>query len=162
MQFTEKEMKTVYGLAWSFHRTTGIELEELVSEGFLAICECECEYRAGEGAERNTFLHRCITSHLRNYIKKNFPLRAQLDEVECASESVSVEDQVSFKQELERLSPSAKQIAKMIFESPADWLEYRPKMAQGAIRDTLRAMGWKYERIWNSMREVKQFVRARQ
>lgn len=71
MKITQKEFNIIGKIAKSFHKTTGLDYDDLYSEGLLAYCLCAHKYEKKYGA-KNTFLYHVINNHLKNYIDKNY------------------------------------------------------------------------------------------
>ena len=57
--------------AWSFHKTTGLEYGELLSEAYIAYHNALQRYRRRRGAF-STLLYYTITSHLKNFHAKKY------------------------------------------------------------------------------------------
>lgn len=66
------------------------------------------------------------------------------------------EQALYFKEIMSELSEEAKEVCKMIFEAPHQFLAHAPKLSRGVIKDQLRQRGWKWASIWRSFREIKQ------
>lgn len=64
------EYNLIYNRAWSFHRTTGIELEELIAEATLAYLIAKQNYDKNKGASFITYAYKCINSALIEYQRK--------------------------------------------------------------------------------------------
>lgn len=66
----------IYRIAWSFHRTTGVDVEDLIGEANLHFVRA-CESKNNKYAKFSTYLYRFLENELSNYVKKentwNFP-----------------------------------------------------------------------------------------
>lgn len=55
--------------AWSFHRTTGIEFEELQAQAALAYLEASAVFDDNKGAKLTTFAYRAVTNNLIDFCR---------------------------------------------------------------------------------------------
>lgn len=56
-------------IAWKFHYKTGIEIEEIIAQGYLCFVEC-IDYYDEEKGETSTWIIRCIQNGLIKFIQK--------------------------------------------------------------------------------------------
>ena len=145
----------IRSIAWSFHRTTGIELEELISEATIAYLEALKTYRKSKKTKLSTWAYLIMRNHLIAFYKKSLQPR----EWELLPETPPDPfHSYSVKEQLEQMGGCAKQICEMIFKAPEEFLCHPPKMARGKIRQKLRKQGWSYPNIWAGIREVKEMI----
>lgn len=145
------EINMARKMAWSFHKSTGIDYEELFSEACLAYCQAEADpnYNPYKAAI-TTFAWQRMRDHLRTYIKKEY------HDVHLGPDNQNDPyEEIEFKDEVNNLSDEAKTICKMIFQSPHEYLDLSSVHARGKIKDQLREAGWSWCKIWNSFREIK-------
>jgi hypothetical protein len=156
----EEHQKMIYRIAWSFHFSTGVEWEELVSEAYLAWCKNESKYDENRGIKFSTFMYLVIQNHLNNYVallkRKNPSLNNHVDLMEDMLIGDMVEREVMFRECLEDLGRDGKTICKIIFSSPSEFVHpLRPKKSRGLVQDHLRKAGMSWEQIWTGFREIK-------
>jgi len=135
-------------IAWSFHRTTGLEFEELLSEAILAYLEALPKYNPKRG-KLSTFMSRIMQQALVDYYKR---------EKQYTSIS-NVEYLDDFIPEYEFFPPSLPDDLQHIIDTiqygEEDYSQLLPKFARGALIKVLRDDGWSWGRIWNNIRKMK-------
>jgi len=149
------EINIARKIAWSFHRTTGVEFEELLSEACLAYCEAEVDpnYDPRKSA-MTTFAYYKMHSHLKNYIKKQYHDEQVNDRAE-----LTPEQEVEFKDTIESLTDEAKFVCEQILKSPHEFLsEGAPRKCQSKLKTYLRQSGFTWEQIRNSFKEIKNAI----
>jgi len=170
---TELKAEEYLGLmrqaTWSFVRTTGLPYEDLLSSAYMAFANCTKTYEKSKGAFSTYFWKTCRT-HLIDYAQKtqrwNNQIEIRLDETLHddgefdlwsidAIYTITPEDQVIFKQMLDALSLDAKEICRVVFEHPEEFSHGKPKLDRGYLKEKLRKMGWTWEKIFNSFREIR-------
>lgn len=153
--------------AWSFHRTTNVDYDELFSEASLAYMVClERKDRAYDPSKSsfNTWAYQCMTLWLITYCNKlkanpeTDDLDAMLEQEILAGNECSPEQIVEFHSELNTLSDEAKAVCKAIFESPMEFLSHAPKLSRGKVKEYLREQGWSWSSIWKTFSEIKLFL----
>ncbi|NCC56375.1 MAG: sigma-70 family RNA polymerase sigma factor [Synergistales bacterium] len=162
---TKKHIGQIRKIAWNFHNTTGVDVEELISEGCLAFVK-DLEKYDPEKAALSTYTHWVVTSHLKNYLRKCSQNRATAydDEImelipfEGTNAEQYLENEDTLADILRALSPKGFEVVDMVLSNPEDFLGITSRGARGKIQGKLRAMGWKWNDIWDSIREVKQVV----
>ena len=68
-ELTEDYIGIAFGLAWSFNKTTGIDVEELIGEALLAFSVALSSYRPSI-SEFSTWTYHSVINRLRYYCKK--------------------------------------------------------------------------------------------
>ena len=153
-----ENMRLVQKVAWSFHKSTGLPVDELVSEAALAYAECLPIYDPKK-AQLSTHAYTHMRNHLCSWSrlqKKQIPTSDidDLDEKDICS--CSGQNRTIFKDCLQNSSKEIQFVANMIFESPAEFLGVGGK---GRIKDELRKTGWTWDMIWNTFAEVKNLLK---
>lgn len=161
-------IKHIYAMAWSFHRTTGLDIDELIAEASVAAVHASNKYQEGS-SPHDTFVYEWAKRHLITWSKKQM---LKLDctsitdeegnDVDLVSNNMTPEDIYEFKQAISNLPKEAADIALMILETPGDFIDSRPKMARGALKRHLKELGWTMDQIWTGMRDLTAFIRTRQ
>lgn len=118
------EMDLVRKLAWSFHRTTGIDFEDLVQEACLtwhAYVEDNPKYDPRRMA-LTSYAYLCIRSGFLTMASKRQHFVGLPEDFELSNDNPSPEDREIFIDGLRSLSKEANLIVKMIFEAPDEFL----------------------------------------
>lgn len=147
-----KYIDLIRKIAWSFHNSTGMEWDELMSEASLAYMEALQSYDPTK-ATLSTWVYICVRNRLRSFVAQR-PDLIELPEgpYTAACPHTSLE----FKELVMSLSEDAKIICRTIFEFPKEFLQLPPKLTRGNLFRALRKEGWKAPRIWKSFHEIRQ------
>lgn len=147
-----KHINLVRSIAWSFHRTTGIEWAELFSQASLAYVEGMRSWKGEKGAE-TTWAYQWITGELINFCKREKRFRNPTGIDDWFSSPAN-----EFKEVFEtrtNCKPDTKEIIKMVLEDPFRYA-LPPRKAIGLIRKDLRDVKhWTWPRIEEAMRNLK-------
>lgn len=155
-------------IAWSFHRTTGLPFEDLLSATYECFVRATKSYNP-EKSQFTTYLHIACRNNLINYCHSAYQMTEHnrapntpflWEASHLLSEQVDYRDPEKIcimRETLRTLPEEAKMIAKMVLESPSDFLACgdRPKLARGAVKDKLREMGWSWSKIWQGFKDLK-------
>ena len=149
--------KLIYKLAHRFHHTTGIEFDELIGWGNLKFMECQKTYDPAM-ASFGTYLHWQLQGLFLDIARKQNKWIIQ-DNYEPKT-NITPEKYLFFKELLSELSSDAKEVCKIIFETPMDLINMIIDLDQPRgenkhqIQKYLRKQGWTYNRIWDTFREI--------
>lgn len=134
-------------IAWSFHRTTGLEWDDLFQEAALAYCEGLKRYTPEHG-KITTFMWHTITTHLKNYLRKQ-----EYRHFTNSIEEIPVRRSVNGTPLFEILSQEAQQVVKVILDSPMEFDRVKTNEDITRMVKKLRLkLPWKRIRI---RREIK-------
>lgn len=162
----EPEMNLIRHLVWSFHRTTGLEWEELFGEAQLAYCQALRSYDNAHGKKLTSWAYTCIVNHLKTYIQKQngshtISLDALLSNKDFQNRESDGEapiPEVLYDYEMEQITdlfgamgPKARTVCDLIFESPDMFEENTVMKLQGILRD----LGWKWIDIWAAFKNIR-------
>lgn len=145
-------------LAWSFHYSTGLNFEDLLSEAYCAYYMAKKEYTPRKG-KFSTWIWECIENHLINYCKQerfspmyNFINLEDANNMLIAPESRTKDDFLEFLMSLPKDCQHVAHIAtsKKFMEN-----QMGNKQARGIIYKTLREEGWRWRRIWTAFNALK-------
>jgi DNA-directed RNA polymerase specialized sigma subunit len=137
-----RELNLIHKIAWSFHKTTGIELNELFSEACLAYCLALKNYNPKK-AKITTYMWNCIYNHMKTYLVKYHQKQPKL----LSFEDLKFDKEISFQNIFERLSPEAQEIAKIILSSPKKYaIMEKNDVVQKVIR-IMKRNGWGWRKI---------------
>jgi DNA-directed RNA polymerase specialized sigma24 family protein len=149
----QKHINLVRKIAWSFHKTTGIEWSELFSQASLSYLEGMKLYNPEKGAE-TTWAYQWITSDLINFCKKEqrFKNPTGIDDWY----QTSTDEFREVFSTSPNLKPDTKEIVEMVLQEPSRYA-LPPRKAIGLIRKDLRDIkGWTWPRIESAMRNLRQ------
>jgi len=106
-----ENLNLIRKIAWSYHHTTGVELDDLIQEASLAYIEAMRKYDPERG-KISTFVWHTINNHLRNYLKKELEWRGLSTELDGVDQTYT---QTHWS---ESLSEDAIHVAQLLFWSP--------------------------------------------
>lgn len=163
----EKDVNLVRKIAWNFAKKfPGAEFDDLFSEACIAYLEAESEFNV-DTAKRSTFMWHAVSNHLRNVVMKQsirmrYHSTVSIDELDMRVSGTSVNPEMALirKEEwesfIEHLSDPAQTICKIILEDMSTFLPLdAPKKCRGAIKNTMRDMGYTWSSIWDGYNEIR-------
>lgn len=148
------EMKIIYKLAWSFHNTTGIDLEDLIGEASVAYVEALHEWDE-KTCLSTSFAYTIIRNRLTNYIQKQNPPTKSLDDMVIEPYESDEDEEFSYDDLTKNWTQDCKEIIEIIRYTPLKFYNMPPKKARGRLVKILRNKGWAWPRVWSSIREIK-------
>jgi len=148
------ELNLIYQVAWSFNKTTGIDVEMLISEAGLAYTEAMSRFDPSKGVKSTTFIYRCMQNHLTNYCKQE--MKHKSTSLKDAAMSVeNYEDKIqTFQDEVKSWPAECQELVRIILENFEELESIAPKMARGALTRELRNRGWQWKSIWTTMQNM--------
>jgi len=154
----EDYQKLICKLAHKYSLLTGIEFDELLSAGNEKFVTCQKTYDSNK-AKFSTYLTWELRGLFREMQRKqNYQQSNIKHEVELSSKPMQ-EELVFFKSILKELSSDAKEVVKIVFNTPTEMLKMMPaKQPRGInkhqIQKHLKRKGWTISRIWKSFEEI--------
>jgi hypothetical protein len=151
--------KLIKKISWSWHRTTGIDLETLISEANVVFVECLANYDSTK-RKFSTHLWSCIGNKFNDLVEhKN---RNKYDgvktniEFEPLATPAGQEKRCILANIVKSLSDEAQQIVSIVLEAPADLLHMLPKpeLSKSQLTKYLRLKGWKIPAIDKAYVEI--------
>jgi len=137
-------------IAWSFHKTTGKDWEDLFQEASLAYLEALHSYDPSRG-KISTYMWWCITSRLKSYLRKESTLTDHLCSIEDTPVDIPVADTPLF----ESLTDDAQQIARTVLRCPKKFVVGKRNSAYKRLQRVLRHKGWEKERIQRGIKDLE-------
>jgi len=143
-------------LAWSFHKTTGIEWEELFSEALLRYVLLSQEYNLEENKSKgkiSTFVWTSLSNYLKSYIEQhgriNQPLQCldNMDEVDWNGYNSS-----PF---WEDLTDEANGVANLILKYSEHFVCLTPEQVKQRVTKILSKLGWSEEKIKTGISDLE-------
>ena len=146
-------------IAWSFHRTTGIEWEELYSEAVIAYLEAISIFDPAKG-KLTTLTYEQIRNRLCTFCRKQNALESRLAKGEPIPQTHSQDHASVFRtavfHEMMDGSDSTKKIFELIMKNPHKYMKWG---GRGEIKKQLRKLGWTWREIWAGISEMKEALK---
>lgn len=150
-----RDLNLIRSVAWSFHKSTGIEFEELFGEASLAYVEA-LETHEPEKAKLSTYATVIMQNHLKTFCdeeKRNQGKSSFSDDFFAGKENQ--EQDFFFQEWVSELPRDLQIVCKVIFEAPEELISTSAKATRGNLIRKLRTWGWSWPRIWTAIREMK-------
>ncbi len=138
-------------IAWSFHKTTGLDWDDLFQEAALAYCRAMKTYDPKRGAI-STYMWWSITSHLKNYLRQELNHSKQLTNIEEVPLFELPKTTNPFN---DRISREALLIASVILNRPRKYDSISPKQTKHRVTRILQRRGISLQMIWIGMKDLK-------
>jgi RNA polymerase sigma factor (sigma-70 family) len=154
----EDYKRLIFKLAHTYSSLTGIEFDELVSAGNEKFVTCQKTYDPKK-AKFSTYLTWELRGLFREMQRKQKRLQMNTVHDLELTNSPMQEELVFFVDILKGLSSDAKEVVKIVFDTPTDLIEMLPKkqprgISKHQIQKHLRHRGWSFSRIWKSFGEI--------
>jgi len=137
-------------IAWSFHKTTGEDWEDLFQEAALGYLEAMHSYDPKRG-KISTYMWWCVTSRLKTYLRKEATLTNHLCSIEDHPVDIPVVDNPLF----ESLTDDAQQIARTVLRCPKKFVASKRDSAYGRLRRVFHHKGWEKERVQRGIKDLE-------
>jgi hypothetical protein len=151
----EAHLLLIKKLAWSFHRTTGIEWNELFAQASLLYWMARLEYNSkkNKGAKKTTFIYKFIQNELIHFLRKE--KRYEQNHIQDDTIDISFY-QTPFFELFDALSPDSQSIVEMILNDPTEYAKLPGKMARGlVVKNLKKTKDWSYSRCWESLASIR-------
>ena len=137
-------------IAWSFHKTTGEDWEDLFQEAALAYLEAMRSYDPSRG-KISTYMWWCVTSRLKSYLRKESTLTNHLCSIEDTLADVPVYNSLVF----ESLTNDTQQIARTVLLCPKKFVVSKRSSAYRRLRRVFRHRGWERDRVARGIKDLE-------
>lgn len=148
------DFTTIKKISWVFHRTTGIEWQELFGEASLAYTEALSCFDPKKSSQ-NTWTYIFMRQRLINFCKKQNGRHIQ-----SLPNNIAL-PQIKKAVSIELLNKEAQDIYQMIINSPKEYEELTAGAAKTKIKEQLRQIGWSWRQIIKGINELKQITNGR-
>ncbi len=146
----------IHKLAWQYHRSSGLHLDDLIGEANLAFVIARDSYDENKG-KPSTWIWNTLVLHLQNYCKKEtrfIPL-----EIDDNQNQTDEKHKSKFIDLIDSLSKEAKEVIQTILKSPAEICEL-VNIHSGAVPvidfcKWMTRQGWKWESALSIRNEIK-------
>lgn len=147
--FVIEDENLIRSIAWSFHRSSGVDIDELISEGIHAYCEAKLRWDPDQNAKFSTWAYFCITTTLITFVK--LEKRQVLVDMEYMFSNMHSNPTAWFEF-LDALPQECQQLAKIVLEEKEELAGLSGKFARGDLSRILRKRGWSWNQIWDGFR----------
>lgn len=143
-------------LTYQFHRSSGLNLDDLIGEANLAFVLARDSYDESKG-KPSTWIWNTVVLHLRNYCKKEIKY-APLEEWDDSNQ-INENHKSRFIDLIDSLSQEAKEVVQTILKSPSEICElvnpHSGAVPVVAFCKWLVQQGWKWESALLVRQEIK-------
>jgi hypothetical protein len=145
-------------IAWNFHKTTGIEWEELFAEALfkyiLLIKDNEIDENSSKG-KASTFIWTSVSNALKSYIEQHGKINQPLENIDNFDElDWNTSNHLPF---WEGLTVEAQGIANLIIKYSEHFVCLTPEQVEQRVLYILSKLGWKKEKILSGLNDLKKF-----
>jgi len=158
-----KHVNLIRSIAWSFHRSTGIDWKELFSEATAAYFQGLKFHRERHGIElhdpkkggETTWIYQWVTSEMINFCKKEQKCKYVKGIDDWVLTTTFPDPFQEINPPLLNLSQDTREIVQMVLQDPHRYA-LPPRKAIGQIRKDLREIKkWSWTRIETGMRNLR-------
>lgn len=150
-----KNINLIRKIAWSFHKTSGIDVDDLFQEASLAYLESMKTYQPNKG-KLSTYVWICINNHLKNFLKKETRFQMHIVNNEIINENTH---SITYNTFLETLSNEARQITDIIFQNKMICQLPRKTVQQRLANFLSNKHKFSYKKIWTGFRDIELAVK---
>jgi len=169
-----KDIDLIRKVVWAYVKTNHhFEYDDLFSEACIAYLETINDYNPVKG-KRSTYIWSVISNRLNNFInienrRKYYEHTFDFGEIAIEpmlryyEETTTPEKEFLAKETWEEMkalmSPEAKVICDIAINQASLYLPLnKPRSCRGAITRALRQLGWSWNSIWETFREIKSLL----
>ena len=145
-----ENLNLIRKIAWSFHRTTGLDWDDLFQEAAYHYLRALKTYDPDKGVYLSTYVWNFVSNELKNYIKKEKEAHEPLDRLEVARSLTHAPDPY-----WERLSDEARNAAEDILDHPEQYSCLDPLNARLLLRYRLLQSNWPISQVREAVRDLK-------
>lgn len=146
------DVSLIRKLAWSFHKSSGIDWKDLFQEASIAAYEAQKSFNPEKGSA-STYLWICIHNHLMNYVSSQSLYHEPMETMEDMS---TIQAEMETSDLFDKLTEKAKQIANVILTNPERYDCMSPHEAKILVGKVLiRQLGWTWKDVRQGMSELR-------
>ena len=159
----EKHIGIARKIAWHFHRTSGLDVDELMGIANLILVECSQKYDPEGDGKFSTYAYVAIKNRMINYMRK----RSRIALFEIPEHASVVDDDWEFlKKDFEGYNGTERDLIFWQSVGNLDNLSKRicsmcihdPSLNKASIGRMLRKEGVGWERIWRSFKAIEKML----
>jgi len=140
----------LYKIAWSFHATTGLEVDDLFQEAYFAYEYALKTYDPDKGVKFSSFLWTHISNQLKTYYIKQCKITNPLVGLDSLCD-ISTNPEIFF----EALTDDARMVADLVLATTKRFVELSRQEAKQRVFNIMRNRGWTYGRIHYALINLK-------
>ena len=153
-------------MAWKVSKSTGLDIEDLESEGNLIFAKCLQNWngKKSNGAKFSTYLYKTLTMDLYRYARKQAKENHTIDFEDLNTVSELERDAIA-KVTLENLSRDARICIDLALNPPVEMMKLNKHFKRGKerlnktlIKNYLALKGWKEYQIDKAFSEVRMAI----
>jgi len=161
----EKHKRMIHERAWSWHRTSRFDFDELLAQANLIYCEARKSFDPEAGTKFSTWLYKRLNhglgTHVRHLVRKALPLM-QAVPLDFDLETPATQDRnVSLFSRLAEISEEARHVAALIIHAPAEvfgMVAPLPHKMRTTVRRHLQDQGMSLKKSRKVLRELRAAV----
>ena len=151
-------------LAWQYARQCALDVEDLISEGYLALLKAERKYDPTRAA-RSTFVYWVVRNHFW-HLTRRWPISQELPDQLSEDPRHALEESHTFREIIGALSKEGKDVIRLILFCPKELCEMArkgtPERMQKAASKLLLKQGWIEEQITSAFSEISRALTGKQ
>ena len=157
----EDNMNLVHKLAWKFHRTSGMDVVDLVSEGYVALVIADQSFDDSRSTKFSNYAYLAIQNRLINLVKidtkvgfyeMGIPVDEEGEEMEIPDPNhMDTERTVQFRRGLQSLSNIAQRACGLVISGLG--------FSKRDIKDKLVSEGYRKSEINRAFLEISEALR---
>lgn len=137
-------------IAWSFHRTSKLDYDDLCQEAYLSFLMASSDYDSSKGS-LSTYTWHVVTTSLKNYVRKEHKINGHI----CSIEDNKVDLPVEFAPLCEKLCKEAQEISQIIHNTSKKFAAMDPTEAIQKIKKILINKGWPPKKIQQGIKNLE-------
>lgn len=158
-EFYYKYQFLIYKRVLHYRNITGLQFDELLSEGHVVFTKCLYSYSREKGKRFSTFLTVCLNNHFQSYIrdalrnKRHSNKMIYLDSHPIHTELLHDNNKhCKFLEKLGMLSKEAKEVVGVCLHAPEELLQWE----LDTLYKYLRQQGWNKPKVLKTFKEIKE------
>jgi DNA-directed RNA polymerase specialized sigma subunit len=152
------ETNLINNLVWKFwNKNPDLEYEDMLSEALVAYYKALRDFDITKGNKKTTLIYTYVKNALITYIVKERQEKNHLSLITETGETMEIPVPwcPPISELLNDMGIEAREVCKIILESPLEYVGFLPKVCKGEIYKKLRKQGWSWSRIWKAFTNIK-------
>jgi len=145
-----ENINLIHKIAWSFHKSTGMDVDDLIQEASLIYLEAIKTYDPSKG-KLSTYIWKVTKNHLQYFVT----YQNKWNDKTISIEEVDIDKPVSRYSLFDSLTREAKDIVDVVLSAPAEFDSLIPAKARKRVINKLRGKHWNMVKIAQGMDELK-------
>ena len=140
-------------IVWSFHKSTGVDWDDLFQEAAYAYFTSIEKYDPKKG-KLSTHVWHCVSNHLKNYLREEFKQTGFIDYHE-ALEDILPNLSTNHPTFFDSLTDDAKYMANIVLSSQKKFVVLSTEQAKTRLIRIMLKNGWNGKRITKALLNLK-------